>query len=55
VGAQKTFSWLPLTAKGETVIENAAREPEVVDLARMLKRMGAKIEGEGTEVITIKG
>jgi UDP-N-acetylglucosamine 1-carboxyvinyltransferase len=42
-------------AKGETIIENAAREPEVVDLARMLKKMGARIEGEGTEVIKIKG
>ncbi len=43
------------TAKGETIIENAAREPEVIDLACMLKCMGAKINGEGTEVITIKG
>jgi UDP-N-acetylglucosamine 1-carboxyvinyltransferase len=42
-------------AKGETIIENAAREPEVVDLAHMLKKMGAKIEGEGTEIIRIKG
>jgi UDP-N-acetylglucosamine 1-carboxyvinyltransferase len=42
-------------ARGETVIENAAREPEVVDLARMLKKMGARIEGEGTEVIKIHG
>jgi UDP-N-acetylglucosamine 1-carboxyvinyltransferase len=42
-------------AKGETIIENAAREPEVVDLARMLKKMGARIEGEGTEVVRVKG
>ncbi len=42
-------------AEGETVITNAAREPEVVDLAKMLKKMGAKIEGEGTSTIYIKG
>jgi len=42
-------------AKGETVIKNAAREPEVVDLAVMLKKMGALIEGEGTDTIVIKG
>jgi len=42
-------------AEGETIIENAAREPEVVDLAHCLKRMGAKIEGAGTETIRIEG
>jgi UDP-N-acetylglucosamine 1-carboxyvinyltransferase len=42
-------------ADGETVIENAALEPEVVDLALLLKKMGANIEGEGTPVIKIKG
>lgn len=42
-------------AKGQTVIENAAREPEVVDLANCLNRMGAKIEGVGTSTITIEG
>jgi UDP-N-acetylglucosamine 1-carboxyvinyltransferase len=42
-------------AKGETVIENAACEPEVVDLAYMLKKMGARIDGEGTEVIRVRG
>ena len=42
-------------ADGITVINNAAREPEVVDLARMLKKMGAKIEGEGTNRIVIQG
>ncbi len=42
-------------ADGETVIENAAMEPEVVDLANMLKKMGANIKGEGTERIIIKG
>ncbi len=42
-------------AKGETVLENAAREPEVQDLAQLLSRMGAKIQGAGTPVIRIKG
>ena len=42
-------------AKGETVIENAAREPEVVDLARFLVRMGARIEGAGTDTIRVQG
>jgi UDP-N-acetylglucosamine 1-carboxyvinyltransferase len=42
-------------AQGETVIENAAREPEVVDLARFLKKMGAGIEGEGTAEIHVQG
>ncbi|MCX7991387.1 MAG: UDP-N-acetylglucosamine 1-carboxyvinyltransferase [Proteobacteria bacterium] len=42
-------------AKGETIIENAAKEPEVVDLVNFLKKMGAKIEGEGTSVIRIEG
>jgi UDP-N-acetylglucosamine 1-carboxyvinyltransferase len=42
-------------AQGESVIENAAREPEVVDLAQLLRKMGAKIEGEGTSVIRVQG
>lgn len=42
-------------AEGETVLENAAKEPEVVDLAKYLKKMGAKITGEGTSIMTIKG
>lgn len=42
-------------AEGETVLYNAAQEPEVVDLARFLKKMGANISGEGTNVIRIKG
>ena len=42
-------------AEGTTVLENAAREPEVVDLARCLIAMGAKIEGAGGDVITIQG
>ena len=42
-------------AKGETIIENAAREPEVVDTAHLLTRMGAKIEGAGTSTIRVQG
>jgi UDP-N-acetylglucosamine 1-carboxyvinyltransferase len=42
-------------AKGETVLRNAAREPEVVDLAALLTKMGARIEGAGTAVIRIEG
>lgn len=42
-------------ARGETVIENAAREPEVVDLARFLSGMGARIEGAGTPTIRVQG
>ena len=42
-------------AEGITIIENAAREPEVVDLANMLKKMGANIEGAGTDRIVIEG
>jgi UDP-N-acetylglucosamine 1-carboxyvinyltransferase len=42
-------------ARGETVLENAAREPEVADLANALVQMGAKIEGAGTDIIRIQG
>lgn len=43
------------TARGTTVLENAAKEPEVQDLACMLRSMGAKIDGEGTDTIIIQG
>jgi UDP-N-acetylglucosamine 1-carboxyvinyltransferase len=42
-------------ARGTTVLKNAAREPEIVDLAQCLRKMGAEIEGEGTSTITIQG
>jgi len=42
-------------AKGRTVIENAAREPEVEELARVLVKMGARIQGAGTSIVTIEG
>jgi UDP-N-acetylglucosamine 1-carboxyvinyltransferase len=42
-------------AKGETLLENAAREPEVVDLVHLLRKMGAQIEGEGSSMIRVQG
>lgn len=42
-------------ARGESVLENAAREPEVVDVARLLSKMGARIEGAGTSTIRVQG
>src|SRR5207245_2778481 len=42
-------------AEGETLLENAAREPEVVDLARCLSAMGARIEGAGSDAMRIEG
>ncbi len=55
VGGTENILMAAVTARGETIIENAAREPEVVDLANMLKRMGARIDGAGTEVIRVIG
>ncbi|MFZ3584344.1 UDP-N-acetylglucosamine 1-carboxyvinyltransferase [Loktanella sp. DJP18] len=55
VGATENVLMAATLAKGTTVIENAAREPEIVDLAHCLRRMGAQIEGEGTPTITVQG
>ncbi|MEO1103694.1 MAG: UDP-N-acetylglucosamine 1-carboxyvinyltransferase [Pseudomonadota bacterium] len=55
VGATHTIMMAATLAKGETVIENAAREPEIVDLAECLIAMGARIEGQGTSTILIEG
>ena len=55
VGATENLLMSSIFAKGETIINNAAREPEVVDLAKCLKSMGADIKGEGTNEIKIKG
>ncbi|HEX7512189.1 MAG TPA: UDP-N-acetylglucosamine 1-carboxyvinyltransferase, partial [Candidatus Methylomirabilis sp.] len=55
VGGTENMLMAAVLAEGETVIENAAREPEVVDLGNMLQRMGARIDGLGTEVIRING
>ena len=55
VGATHTLLMAATLARGETVIENAAREPEVVDLAECLIAMGARIEGHGTSTILVDG
>ena len=55
VGATQNIMMAATLAKGTTVIENAAREPEIVDLALLLNKMGAKVRGAGTENITIIG
>ena len=55
VGATHTIMMAATLAQGETEIINAAREPEVVDLAKCLKAMGARIEGEGTSTLRIQG
>ncbi|MDG1069638.1 MAG: UDP-N-acetylglucosamine 1-carboxyvinyltransferase [Sulfitobacter sp.] len=55
VGATENIMMAATLAKGTTVINNAAREPEIVDLADCLRRMGAQIEGDGTSTITIQG
>jgi UDP-N-acetylglucosamine 1-carboxyvinyltransferase len=55
VGATHVLMMAGSLARGETVLENAAREPEIVNLAECLNKMGAKIEGAGTATITIQG
>ncbi|RVV99925.1 UDP-N-acetylglucosamine 1-carboxyvinyltransferase [Mesobaculum littorinae] len=55
VGATENVLMAATLAKGTTEIRQAAREPEIVDLAQCLRRMGAQIEGEGTSTITVQG
>ena len=55
VGATQNIMMAATLAQGTTVIENAAREPEIVDLALFLNEMGAKVRGAGTETLTIVG
>ena len=55
VGATENLLMAATLARGITVLRNAAREPEIVDLARCLRRMGALIAGEGTSTIEIEG
>lgn len=55
VGATENILMAAVLAKGETVIDNAAREPEIVDLCTMLVQMGARIEGAGSSTLTIDG
>ncbi|WP_157220053.1 UDP-N-acetylglucosamine 1-carboxyvinyltransferase [Flavisphingomonas formosensis] len=55
VGATENAVMAAVLARGETIIDNAAREPEIIDLCRCLVAMGAKIEGIGTERLVIQG
>ena len=55
VGATENLMMASVHAKGLTVIDNAAREPEIVDLANLLNEMGAKVRGAGSPVIEIEG
>ncbi len=55
VTGTENFLMAACLAEGETVLENAAQEPEIIDLAEMLIKMGAKIEGQGTRRIRIQG
>ncbi|WP_170370935.1 UDP-N-acetylglucosamine 1-carboxyvinyltransferase [Ruegeria arenilitoris] len=55
VGATENIVMAATLAKGTTVLKNAAREPEIVDLVQCLRSMGAQIEGEGTSTIEIQG
>ncbi|HJV17061.1 MAG TPA: UDP-N-acetylglucosamine 1-carboxyvinyltransferase [Bacillales bacterium] len=55
VGATINIMLAAVKAKGRTIIENAAKEPEIIDVATLLTNMGAKIKGAGTDVIRIEG
>lgn len=55
VGATQNIMMAATLAKGTTIIENVAREPEIVDLANVLNKMGAKVYGAGTETIKVVG
>lgn len=55
VGATENILMAAVLAKGSTVIDNAAREPEIVDLADMLRSMGALVTGDGSPTITVEG
>ena len=55
VGATENLLMAATLAHGTTVIDNAAREPEIVDLARMLQQMGAQIDGVGTSTLEVQG
>lgn len=55
VGATENIMMAAVLARGETVIENAAREPEIVDLAQFLNKTGARIRGAGTDTMVVDG
>ncbi len=55
VGATENILMAAVLAEGETTIDNAAREPEIIDLCEMLNQMGAKVEGIGSSMLTVTG
>jgi UDP-N-acetylglucosamine 1-carboxyvinyltransferase len=55
VGGTEHLLMTAATARGETILENAAREPEIIELAEVLNGMGARIEGAGTDTIRVNG
>ena len=55
MGATENIMMAAALAKGTTIIENCAKEPEIVDLANFLNKMGAKVRGAGTGTIRIEG
>jgi UDP-N-acetylglucosamine 1-carboxyvinyltransferase len=55
VGATENLVMAAVLAEGTTIVDNAAREPEISDLCRMLTAMGARIDGAGTSTITVEG
>ena len=55
VGATETLLMAAVTANGQTVIDNAAREPEIIDICEMLIEMGADIDGVGSSLLTVNG
>src|SRR5699024_9989114 len=55
VGATENIMLAAATAKGTTIIRNAAREPEIIDLQNYLNKSGAKIQGAGNSIMTIEG
>jgi UDP-N-acetylglucosamine 1-carboxyvinyltransferase len=55
VGATENLLMAATLARGTTVLRNAAREPEIIDLAHCLRRMGAQIQGEGTATVEVRG
>jgi UDP-N-acetylglucosamine 1-carboxyvinyltransferase len=55
VGATETILMAAVLADGQTVIDNAAREPEIIDICAMLQQMGAKVDGVGTSTLVIDG
>ncbi|WP_199439260.1 UDP-N-acetylglucosamine 1-carboxyvinyltransferase [Umezawaea beigongshangensis] len=55
VGATENILMAAVLAEGTTIIDNAAREPEIIDICVMLQEMGAKIEGAGTSTLTVQG